>query len=442
MSLRERDPADFDPDLDLELPDPPGVLTPPTSVDAGVPGFDVTGMTIQSAAGEDDRAVLLLSWDTDIADTVTAIAFEVRVFGQTDVVSFTTTDVESGQLQYQGPMPGTLYQTRAKPLAQTRITTWGAWKFATTPGVVLADVVDITFEHNDPSGNRVSWTAGEIRYFDANGALQSAAIAANHTGWTANIVYLYWRAGQSVVRATTTRTVAYAVDAVVLAIYQGGTRLSVFHGKAIQDAGDLKVGTLRANVVDTADFRAAGTAIFDGTLGSSTHDPNAPDATRVGWHISDDGSAEFNDLAVRRWIRDGAVSDGGVAIGYATPGRFGAESRDVPIVSKFIGPTTQDQFWHFACSIELSGHAPVGNSIRAYFRRRQRVGTVWSGWSQFYETNLATQTAWYYQSSVVHFNGVYDEVQIAAFVNPNRNLNLWSVDNVRNIVINARALMR
>ena len=66
-------------------------------------------------------------------------------------------------------------------------------------------------------------------------------------------------------------------------------------------AGKIAAQSVRADRIDVLDFRAAGLAIFDGTLQSSNFVTGAAGA---GWRIQNDGSAEFGTLA----LRENAVS--------------------------------------------------------------------------------------------------------------------------------------
>lgn len=123
----------------------------------------------------------------------------------------------------------------------------------------------IIFEHNSPSANRVSWSAGAIRYIDDSGNTVSASISAWPTGslWTSGVIYIYWTQGAAALVVTTNAAVAFAANNVVLATYQGGTMLDADFGKTIIDGSDIKTGTVTANQIAANTIRARNLYISD-----------------------------------------------------------------------------------------------------------------------------------------------------------------------------------
>jgi hypothetical protein len=169
ISMRERDPADFDPDLSLEVGSPIPPTAPIPRVDLGVPGFAFAGVIIDDANGP-RRPGFELTWTADdIADTTSGIAYQIRVAStETVVASGTTSDVAEELLRLSGDfLPGETYEARVKPLSLVRDTVWGDWVSAAAPAVSdQVRVVQITaaaqaFEY-DASGQNPAPVDGLI----------------------------------------------------------------------------------------------------------------------------------------------------------------------------------------------------------------------------------------------------------------------------------------
>lgn len=117
----------------------------------------------------------------------------------------------------------------------------------------------ITFEHNSPSANGVSWTAGNITYTDDTGATVTKAIAAGSATWTTGTVYIYYTQGSTTLTASVNPTFANGPNNVILATYKGGTNLVSNYGRTIIDGSGIKavmaafdtaaINTMRSNVL-------------------------------------------------------------------------------------------------------------------------------------------------------------------------------------------------
>lgn len=143
LSLRETDPADFDVDPTLELPDVPNVTGPVTPTDAGVVGFAVVGEEVSNGAGAPRAPAIRIAWNAGLADTCEALAFEARVAGRTDADTFSTSEVGAGTYRHQPVLPNANYEVRAKAIARRRRTSWSAWLPVSTPDVrVTPDLLD------------------------------------------------------------------------------------------------------------------------------------------------------------------------------------------------------------------------------------------------------------------------------------------------------------
>jgi predicted phage tail protein len=105
----------------------------------------------------------------------------------------------------------------------------------------------ITFEHNSPSANRVSWTAGTIAYTDDAGASVTRAITASNALWSAGTLYLYWVKGATTISTSTDFATANDDNNVVLGCYKGGIFLFASYGRTVIDGGQIKTQSITAN---------------------------------------------------------------------------------------------------------------------------------------------------------------------------------------------------
>lgn len=169
----------------------------------------------------------------------------------------------------------------------------------------------IAFEHNSPSSNKVSWTAGAIRYVDDAGVVTSKTITASNATWSSGVLYIYWVKGATVLSTTTNQSTAFDDDNVLLATYEGGIKLDADYGRTIIDGSAIKTGTIDVGKLDTTSFTNAGMSVFGGVLKS---DDFAVGDT--GWRIRATGEAEFESLIVRnKNLADDAITADKVMIG-------------------------------------------------------------------------------------------------------------------------------
>lgn len=141
----------------------------------------------------------------------------------------------------------------------------------------------------------------------------------------------------------------------------------------------------------------------------------------AGWQIEKDGDAEFNNLVVRGWLQDGAVSDGGTdAAATAT----GYDDNDV-VCTLSTGPINIDEFWHFAVTLETRRRGKVStfdpksvtwshNDIRTSvaFQYRTYDGATWSGWDDLWNASEDDDDVWTSQGFVTHIQGSWDDVEL------------------------------
>lgn len=118
------------------------------------------------------------------------------------------------------------------------------------------DIQDVTFEHNKPATNQVSWTAGYILWTNDAGVATSTAIAAGSTAWNNGNTYIYWEKGAATLKVTANLAVASNDNAILLATYRGGIYLYTAYGRTIIDGGQVKTQSLTAEQIMTGSLTA------------------------------------------------------------------------------------------------------------------------------------------------------------------------------------------
>lgn len=104
----------------------------------------------------------------------------------------------------------------------------------------------ITFEHNSPSANKVSWTAGKVNYTSDAGLYISSNIEAGFATWTSGMLYVFWEKGTNTLQASNDMAIAGRSTNVIIASYAGGVNLIAQYGRTIVDGGLIKTGTIQA----------------------------------------------------------------------------------------------------------------------------------------------------------------------------------------------------
>ncbi|TPL42626.1 MULTISPECIES: phage tail protein [unclassified Mesorhizobium] len=108
-------------------------------------------------------------------------------------------------------------------------------------------VEDIIFDYNSPSINKVSWTAGVVRYTGDDGNTATRNIAAGSATWTTGTLFICYTKDATELTATTNPLAAFDHDAIVVATYKGDKALDGSYGRTIIDGGQLKTGTVIAD---------------------------------------------------------------------------------------------------------------------------------------------------------------------------------------------------
>jgi len=144
VTLRERDPADYDwvPGFTLPSTITSGVVNLPVA--QVVPGWAVIGIALTDATIAARRPALRMMWDGADADDQHGLEWEVRLTGGATSQRGSTAAVAVGEMVLaDGILPATSYEARARFVVD-RPTEWSAWLWTTTPDVRLgvADLDD------------------------------------------------------------------------------------------------------------------------------------------------------------------------------------------------------------------------------------------------------------------------------------------------------------
>lgn len=114
-------------------------------------------------------------------------------------------------------------------------------------GMRGVELQGVRFEHNSPSANAVSWTAGTILWFDDSGSAVATSLSAGSITGITSRRYIYWTKGSSSLSATSSLGIAGSGDNVVLAVYAGGTDLTVNYGRTTIDRDGIKTNAVTAD---------------------------------------------------------------------------------------------------------------------------------------------------------------------------------------------------
>ena len=167
----------------------------------------------------------------------------------------------------------------------------------------MITVTGVTFEHNDPVANTVSWSSGTIRYVNDAGVVTSTGVSAGSVAWTSGTRYIYWVKGASTLTTTTSVTTAFGPNNVILAHYGGGTDLITDYGQTIIDGGNIKTGSVTANRLNVTTLSAitadVGT-LTAGVLQSPGFVAGAATGARINLTA---GTATFNGVILSRQLQ-------------------------------------------------------------------------------------------------------------------------------------------
>lgn len=170
----------------------------------------------------------------------------------------------------------------------------------------------LLFKPNNPSANRVTWSAGTST---KNGD-ETWDIAAETTGvlWESGILYIYYIPGQTALSTSTSLLGAIEAGGRILATYKGGTDLTNDAGRAFIDGDTVLAGTIGASqlvtntAVITTAAQIANAIITNAHIGELTIDygqitdtlqsSNYSFANHTGWRLNKDGGIVAHDIAI------------------------------------------------------------------------------------------------------------------------------------------------
>lgn len=185
LTLRERDPADYDWDSELELPSAPGYVPTerdPRSVDGA--DWSVTGTSVTDASGGARRPALLIQWDPEVIEDARQLEYQVEVNATgAPVTSGLANGNSVAVVVVEGVLPATVYRARVRPVVDAPAI-WSDWQTATTPDVRLtADDIEASIIAQIDEAEAEAIAAG----IDAANALE-AALAVEDSAATALVL--------------------------------------------------------------------------------------------------------------------------------------------------------------------------------------------------------------------------------------------------------------
>ena len=182
LDLRERNPADHDPDIDDDLPEPPEVEPDPAPDPVVIEGWEVEGITLEGAGGQ-RRPAIRLRWDADEQQPGSLVVEHRRVLQSgTEDAEQAVFALDRGRGRIRA-LAATTYEVRARILTAGFATDWTVWETVTTPDVRL-DFVDFD---TPVTGSIRTLQAGDRDRADEIDEAAITALAAALDEWSARV---------------------------------------------------------------------------------------------------------------------------------------------------------------------------------------------------------------------------------------------------------------
>lgn len=122
----------------------------------------------------------------------------------------------------------------------------------------------------DKTTNVVSWSAGSVAWINDDGNPQITNITAGSYTWTGGVAYIVWTKGGTSFWTTTSNAMAFQSSVVILATYEGGTKLDADYGRTIIDGSTIRTGTITASqLIKTAALITDSAQIGNAVVGSA-----------------------------------------------------------------------------------------------------------------------------------------------------------------------------
>lgn len=358
-----------------------------------VKGFAPVAASVQDAAASARRPAILMQWDPDV-DGVAGVRFQVVIAATgalvADVPHLAFLDGET--LHSAGILPETVYNVRAIYLPSApRAAVWSAW-FEITTGAFYLEPADFAPVVQDALALIPSHTS-RLDGVDGDLVILSEAQADlagyNETFWGIKL------------DPTGSHPISFS------GYNSADPETPNFVGFAV--SGDFIVsGTLTAAAVNAGSFGVAGLAIFGDNLASDGYVPGVS-----GWHIGDDGSAEFNDLIVRGdMIAADAVTRRTMISRYASlqiTATTAATAQQVgQIVTFRVAPYTGSPFYDNPgiCRISAGIWSASTDPAHVVFLLQSRIIGGGGAWSTRVSKGFTARDGWEIYASGVVADGV------------------------------------
>lgn len=163
-------------------------------------------------------------------------------------------------------------------------------------------------------------------------------------------------------------------------------------------------GAITADKVDTTSFSASGLALFGDSLQSTDFSTGVS-----GWRIQKSGAAEFNDLVVREWIQDGAVSDTVQTVVLGPLGPAAGSAPGTPVGLLDLGSVPRGNIW--LRGLVFEARVPSGFSMVVLLQRRNsQLGSAFTSWTTIKEWTIIEE-AWAVYSDSGTLSGYHDDFE-------------------------------
>ena len=200
-------------------------------------------------------------------------------------------------------------------------------------------------------------------------------------------------------------------------------------------ANTITGGLLAASGIITSTAQIGNGLITNAQIGGAIQS-TVFTAGSVGWRIDKSGSAEFNNLVVRSWMQNGAVSDK-LFTSYAGPLASIPAATIIVLATLSLGPCLAGEIRKYGVAYEaFANTAPYTVDVDIRFKY---VG-VWGGWKN--KTQDLQKITWESQGYSATLSGVYDDVEIRVSVNRPTSSGTAPTNCIKNLYITCVNLVK
>jgi hypothetical protein len=451
VTLRERDPDDYDWVPEDELPTTPPDESPTPRVPQGVPGLAVTATTVSDGTNA-RRPALRLSWNTPLPG-VRGIMWQVRLPGASGapLIEGSTLDVAlGGKVLRSGILSGVAYEVRARTVRRGP-STWSSWISVTAPQVRISaiDLGVTDFSGNIATNGDLSapldgtWLSNPSTFvrIPRNPGSAFVAVQTAPTPWILRVD-----------QDATTRNAdigyvqAAEGDSFTLRFRWSGSGTQDLTIRAIvlwRDASDTGIGS---GIVGITNAAAAGGAwqLVSGQI-------TAPAGTaygilrlqRVG---GGSGTGYVTGIRCDRQVTASVIAPGAVETRFqdVVPGAFPQSATATVRAEVDLTNTGRGQLWRWG--VVFDARAPFQGAtdpdiIIDIQRRREAVGLSLEAWTTI-TTREISNTAWAMAAVNADFAGEYSRWEIRVLVSRRvgSSASYNTTDVIRNIIVTLERL--